>query len=309
VHSSTGLYGVNLGEGVNRVGPDAKHPFVVRNLKVWDIHYAFRPQVPSLLVEGLHVHQAAYGVYHPHYDHHVYRDVYIGKTNAEPFNRGHDDDSVQYGVLTVDGLTFDGINSGSRMPLIQLSDNNATGSAESHFRNVRTLNWTGGKQRALVNRGGGPRPAPKTEKGVPVFVHDWFGAGRHAKVISTKARELTADGLEYRDETPLTGDESRVAEVRDVPFPRLLDPVDDRPPTTVITHTARIEGKLVVRGTTVDNGAVRKVVVNGREARAVQPNFAEWEVVLDGAADGKVTAHAEDEADNVEKLAHAIATR
>ncbi len=62
VHSSHGLYGVNLGEGVNRVGPDARHPFVVRNLKVWDIHYAFRPQVPSLLVDGLHIHKAGYGV-------------------------------------------------------------------------------------------------------------------------------------------------------------------------------------------------------------------------------------------------------
>ncbi|HSQ56123.1 MAG TPA: G8 domain-containing protein, partial [Gemmata sp.] len=53
VHSSHGLYGVNLGEGVNRVGPDANHPFVVKNLKVWDVHYGFRPQVPNLRVENL----------------------------------------------------------------------------------------------------------------------------------------------------------------------------------------------------------------------------------------------------------------
>src|SRR5207248_11510857 len=88
-HSSVGLYGCNLGEGVDRVGPDTRHPFIVRNLKLWDVHYAFRPQVPSLLVENLHIHQAAYGVYHPNYDNHVYRNVYIGRTNAEPFNRGH----------------------------------------------------------------------------------------------------------------------------------------------------------------------------------------------------------------------------
>src|SRR5262249_2125028 len=124
VHSSVGLYGVNLGEGVNRVGPDTHHPFVVRDLKIWAVHYAFRPQVPSLLVEHLHIHHAAYGVYHPNYDNHVYRDVYIGKTETEPFNRGHDDDSVQYGVLTVDGLTFADIRSGDHMPLIQISDTN-----------------------------------------------------------------------------------------------------------------------------------------------------------------------------------------
>jgi hypothetical protein len=97
VHSSNGLYGVNLGEGVNRVGPDAKHPFVVKNLKIWDIHYAFRPQVPNLVVENLHIHKAVYGVYHPNYDNHFYKNVLISHTNSEPFNRGHDDLSVQYG--------------------------------------------------------------------------------------------------------------------------------------------------------------------------------------------------------------------
>ncbi len=307
VHSSVGLYGFNLGEGVDRVGPDARHPFVVRNLKLWDVHYAFRPQVPSLLVENLHIDRAAYGVYHPNYENHVYRNVTIGRTNAEPFNRGHDDKSVQHGVLTVDGLTFADVRSGDAMPLIQISEDNPTGAAASHFRNVRTVNWTGGKRRALVNRGGGPRPAPKTEKGVPVYLHDWFGPGRHAKVVSTKAGELKADGLEYREEPLLTGDESRVAEVRDVTFPRLLDPVDDLPPATVITHVARAGGKLVARGTASDNGTVKRVVVNGVEARAVRPNFAEWEAVLDeaGAAE-KLTAHAEDEAGNVEKTQHVV---
>ena len=76
VHSTVGLYGVNLGEGVNRVGPDTRHPFIVRNLKIWDVHYGFRPQVPSLLVENLRI-QSAYGVYHPNYDNHVYRNVTI----------------------------------------------------------------------------------------------------------------------------------------------------------------------------------------------------------------------------------------
>src|SRR5262249_14339393 len=101
-----GLYGFNLGEGVGRAGPDEKHPFVVRDMKIWEVRYAFRPQVPALLVERLRIHRAAYGVYHPNYDRHVYRDLVISETDTEPFNRGHDDLSVQYGVLAVDGLTF-----------------------------------------------------------------------------------------------------------------------------------------------------------------------------------------------------------
>src|SRR5262249_21267158 len=155
----------------------------------------------------------AYGVYHPNYDHHVYRCVYIGRTNAEPFNRGHDDLSVQYGPLTVDGLTFADIYSSESMPLIQISEDNPTDTAVSHFRNVKTQHWTGSKDRALVNRGGGPRPEPSTERGVPVYIHDWFGPGRHAKIVSTKTRELNQDGLAYHAVPLLTGDESRVAEV------------------------------------------------------------------------------------------------
>jgi hypothetical protein len=307
-HSTVGLYGVNLGEGVNRVGPDTRHPFIVRNLRLWDVHYAFRPQVPSLLVENLHIHEAAYGVYHPNYDHHVYRNVYIGKTETEPFNRGHDDLSVQYGPLTVDGLTFADIRSGNYMPLIQISEDNPTGAAVSHFRNVKTQHWTGSKDRAMVNRGGGPRPQPTTERGVPIYIHDWFGAGRHAKIVSTKTHELKQDGLAYRSEPLLTGDESRVAEVHDIEFPSLLKPVDDLPPATVITHVVRSRTKLTVRGTTSDNGTVKQVWVNGKPAEAVRPNFAEWEIVLDLAAKRvqKLVAYSEDVAGNVEKLPHEV---
>lgn len=312
VHSGLGLYGFNLGEGVNRVGPDTKHPFIVRNTKIWDQHYAFRPQVPSLLVDHMKIHQAGYGVYHPNYENHVYRDLLISHTNTEPFNRGHDDLSVQYGSLTVDGLTFQGIYSGRSMPLIQISDDNPTGTAVSHFRNVKTVDWVGTKDRALVNLGGGPRPTPKTEKGVPVILHDWFGPGRHARVVSTKTKELREDGFSYKEEPLLTGDESRVAEVREVEFPTLLQPVDDLPPVTVITHIGKPEsGTLVVRGTTSDNGPVAKVLVNGREAKALAPNFAEWEVVLTDVKPGdvKLTAHAEDAAGNVEKRPHSMSVR
>ena len=304
-----GLYGFNLGEGVNRVGPDVRHPFVVRRTKLWMSHYAFRPQVPSLLVEDMKIYRAEYGVYHPNYENHVYRNLYIGKTNTEPFNRGHDDDSVQYGLLTVDGLTFDTERSGSYMPLIQISDQNPTGKAASHFRNVKLIDWTGDKARALVNRGGGPRPKPTTDSGVPVFLHDWFGPGRHAKVVSTKANDFRADGENYREESLLTGDESRVAELRDTEFPQLLDPVDDVPPATVITDVAAAPGgKVIVRGVASDNGIIQKVVVNGKEAKASRPNFAEWEIVLDGLPRGpfKIEAHAEDAAGNVEKRPHVV---
>src|SRR4030095_12305800 len=98
-------------------------------------------------------------------------------------------------------------------------------------------------------------------------------------------------------------------EVADVSSPQLLDPVDDLPPTTVITHVRKMDGgKLHVSGTTADNGAVKRVLVNGREAKALSPNFAQWEISLDNVrADAlKLTAHAEDAAGNVEKNPHTM---
>jgi hypothetical protein len=309
VHSSSGLYGVNLGEGVDRVGPDTRHPFVVRDLKIWDVHYAFRPQVPSLLAEHVRIWRAEYGVYHPNYDNHVYRDLVIAETNTEPFNRGHDDLSIQYGVLAVDGLTFDGIYSGDQMPLIQISDDNPTGAAVSHFRNVKLTNWRGSKGRAVVNLGGGPRPDPKTPKGVPIYVHDWFGPGRHAMVVSTRSPEFKAEQSRFKNVPLFTGDESRAAEVTGTAFPRLLEPVDDMPPISVITHVSRQpSGQLLVRGTTSDNGVVKTVWVNDREAKSLRDGFAEWEIVLDsnGASAVQLIAHAIDTAGNREIKGHVM---
>jgi hypothetical protein len=195
------------------------------------------------------------------------------------------------------------------MPLIQISDHNPSGAAVTHLRNVKTVNWKdNSKAKALVNLGGGPRPEPETEKGVSVYLHDWFGAGRDAMVVSIKSGEFKADPTKFRAENLVTGDESRLAEVKGIAFPQLLDPVDDLPPTTVITHVLKqVGGKVLVRGTTADNGAVKRVVVNAQEARAVTANFAEWEIVLTGVRE--LTAHAEDAAGNIEKRGHEVTVR
>jgi hypothetical protein len=180
------------------------------------------------------------------------------------------------------------------------------------MKNVKTVNWNdSSKQKALVNLGGGPRPQPKTEKGVPVYLHDYYGPGQTAMVVSTRSNEFKAEPSKYHAEAPLTGDESRVAEVKNVEFPKLLDPVDDLPPTTVITHVTREGNKVTVRGTTADNGTVKKVTVNGKEAKPAAANFAEWEAVLENVSAGelKVEALAEDAAGNVEKRPHVVVVK
>ncbi len=304
-----GKYGLNLGEGVDRVGPDHRHPFVIEDMKIWQVHYAFRPESPSVLVDGMTIYRADYGVYHPNYDHHVYRGLSIVETNTEPFNRGLDDESVQYGPLSVDGLIFEGISGyANSVPMIQISDNNPTGSAVSYFRNVRVVNRKDKGRRPLANVGGGTRTPPSTPRGVPIYLLDQFGPGRHAKVVSTRARDLLGDGSDYHDDPPLTGDLSRVAEVRDVEFPTLLEPLSDLPPSTVVTRVRRTaEGSLLVRGTTCGNGVIKAVRVNGHPAQPVGSDLSEWEVVLtEDIPGGKLVALAESEAGLTEATPHEL---
>jgi hypothetical protein len=303
---SDGLYGLNLGEGVDRVGPDERHPFIIRNTRIWATHYAIRLQSPSVLLDNLHIHKCRYGIYFPNHDRHVYRQLTISETPDEPWSSGHSDESVQHGVVTVDGLLFENIESNYGI-LIALTHYNKSGSAASHFRNIKLRNWSGSDKRALANLFGGEALLPPTPRGVPMYFHDYFGPSRHAKVVSARAADLLADGNSYREAPPLTGDESRVAEVRDVAFPELLHPVDDCPPVTVITRVlGSSPGKFLVRGTTSDDGSVKRVVVNGRDAVATARDFAQWEAVLDGVRPGgmRLTAKAEDAAGNIEMLPH-----
>ena len=65
-------------------------------------------------------------------------------------------------------------------------------------------------------------------------------------------------------------------------FPAPLEPVDDRPPFTVITRVDRVGAdRLLVRGVSVDDGAVRCVRVNGRPVRPLAGDFSRWEVEID----------------------------
>ncbi len=302
-----GKYGLNLGEGVARVGPDHQHPFVIKDMKIWKVHYAFRPEAPSVLVDGMTIYQADYGVYNPEYDHHVYRGLSIIETNTEPFNRGLDDRSVQHGPLSVDGLTFDGISGyANSVPMIQISDNNPTGEAVSYFRDVRVVNRKDRGRRPLVNVGGGTRTPPSTPHGVPIYLLEYFGPGRHAKVISTRASDLLDDGSAYRSEPPLTGDLSLVAEVREVEVPTLLEPANDLPPATIITGVSRLpDGSLHVRGTTCSGGVIRAVLVNGQPAHPVGTDLSEWQITLPAdAASETLVAGAEDASGLKEQTPH-----
>jgi hypothetical protein len=125
-------------------------------------------------------------------------------------------------------------------------------------------------------------------------------------VESSIAAERASDGTTWRQEAPLTGDDSVVTEVQDVPFPKLLYPVDDLAPATMITSVRQQDGKLIVSGITHDNGDVSEVFVNGRTAEIVSTvaGVADWRISLERSDTGKVIAYAKDKAGNKEQTAH-----
>ena len=190
-------------------------------------------------------------------------------------------------------------------PFVHMTDNALAEGAECHFRNVSVENKEGAR-RPLFNLGGTVRVDPFVDRGVPYFIHDHFGPGRHAKIVSVKAKHLIEDGNDYREDWPLTGDETRVAEVKDVAWPRLLDPVDDLPPATVIMKVRRDGGRLIVSGVSHDNGEIASVSVNGAPAGVVAANMGvvDWQAEIDAPADGKLVSFAKDKAGNVEQTAH-----
>jgi len=302
---SEGLYSFNFGDDAHpSVSGDREHPFIARSLRAWNTHYALRPNVQHFLMDGLRVNKAAYGVYHPDYDAHVYRNIVLRHVNAEPINRGHDDESIQFGTFTYENVTIENCRLG-RDPLIQLACTSPSAGQAGHFRSVQVVG-SSSRNANVVDLGGGPRN-DKLQNGVAYYFHDTPEAGVARKVVSAKFAELMKDG-EYGPVDGFTGGDVRAAAVRGVEFPRLLDPVDDLPPATVILAVRRVEGGVVVRGVSHDNGDIASIRVNGREAKitSLSAGVADWEAAIDLPADRLVTAGAADRAGNEEKTPHQV---
>jgi len=178
-----------FGEGVAGVGPDEHHPFIIRNTRVWDAHWAFHPCSPGVLVDHMDIWLADYALWRGVYLRHAYRQVSMEDIHVN--------------------------------------------------------------------------------------------------------KEFSPKGTRP--------DEAR--------FPNSLSPVDDLPPTTVITNiTHPAPGRLLVRGTTADNGTIKAVTVNGQQAKPLAPNFAEWQIELASppGAPVQLTARSEDAAGNIEPTPHVL---
>lgn len=302
-----GLFGFRFGdETPGDVRGDREHPFTVRNLRVWKEHYAIRPNVRFFLLEGVHVQNAAYGIYHPDYDAHVYRDVELHNISAEPINGGHDEASLPYGDFTFDRLALVDCRL-HRDPLVQLTGVGPTAGLAGHFRGLALRNCH--SDNGIVDFGGGPR-TNKVENPVSYYFHDAHLSDTVTRVASVKIPAVSQDAA-YHSLDSWTGPEARAAAVKDVPFPELLAPVDDLPPATLITSIQATGAKRVLRGVAHDNGEIQDVVVNSQPAKITgqYAGVADWTITLDASADGRYTAQSTDHAGNVELMPHDLLHR
>ncbi len=295
-----GLFGFRIGdEEPGSVRGDARHPFILRKLRAWQSHYALRPNVRHCLVENLDVSHAAYGIYRPDYDEHVYRNITFRHVTGEPLNGGHDEQSVPRGRVTYDGLRLIDCDV-ARRPLVQLTAIAPQPGLTGHFRGI-SLENSRSRGSGVVGFGGGPR-TNKTEFPIGYWFHDYPRPGDVVRVSpqppsNTASPSSSADWL---------ASDARAESASNVAFPTLLQPIDDLPPATLITHVIVDGNRVKLRGVSHDNGEIAAVSVNGVPAEIVsqQAGVADWQLTLDRPSDDRLSAHAIDRAGNREQLPH-----
>lgn len=300
VHS-IGLAGVVIGEEGNRFRGDKRHPFIIRKLRVWHATYAFRPSADFLLAEDVKTFYTSYGIKAPSLDHQVFRNITL--TGASATIIGARSYKLPAGESRVARATFENVS------IIDSPGNMGFPSTpnipiEVHFKNLTVKN---SGPRGII----GYNPKYTQPHNALYYFHDYPKQGNVALVahLDVAGKDTAKD---FQKASFLRDEKLRTAEVKGVAFPAdILDPVDDLAPATIITSVERRAGKLLVRGVTHDNGAIRDVGVNGIEAklRLAQAGLADWEALVDVPSDGLLNARATDQAGNTETPGHRLLTR
>ncbi|HWA97085.1 MAG TPA: hypothetical protein VG713_01270 [Pirellulales bacterium] len=97
------------GGDVQGVGPDTRHPFIIRNLRVWESQWVFHGGSPSVLLDGVEAIDCTYGIFKTRMDAHEYRKLNMKRIDTadifEPWgNSTLAEDYERYLDDTVDDL-------------------------------------------------------------------------------------------------------------------------------------------------------------------------------------------------------------
>jgi hypothetical protein len=69
--------------GCSGVGPDEKHPYVIKNMRVWDAHWSFHTLSPCVLVDQYDIFHAEYAMWNQNYDRHSYRGIHLADVTID----------------------------------------------------------------------------------------------------------------------------------------------------------------------------------------------------------------------------------
>ena len=276
-------------------------PFIIENFRSWKLRYGISPNGRYSYLNNLNFWDINYGYYgkDPH-------DAKVMNINGKEIGSFLVDIyEAPQGLITVENVFGDVLD---KYPLRITGRKSRDLPCDVHIRNY-TLTNVEDNLYGVGSEGDNAKANPD----LTMYLHDFFGAGRDAKVIpATQSRN---DGLNYQIMTPPFSENVKVAEVS-VDFPdNPIKPQDSLPPATVITFPPADQfvpmqsgGSLTVRGTCIDQSKIASLTVNGQEVTPLSENYLQWQVTLTGLNPGelKLVAEARDEHGNREGDPHEI---
>jgi hypothetical protein len=82
----------HFGGDVAGVGPDSRHPFVIRRFRAWRAKWPYHAGSPSVYIDGLDIYDSTYGIWRSRVDLHEYVNVSLRKITEKavflPFGGG-----------------------------------------------------------------------------------------------------------------------------------------------------------------------------------------------------------------------------
>ncbi len=277
--------------------PAINDPLVIDDLNIWQVWYAFRPDMRNFYIKNLNIWNTAYGFYG--------RSPGNGRvenyTAIDPGNYIMGFQEAPEGLITFENVFADTVN---EYPFRIYGQDERNQPCEIHVRNFTVKNVSD-------NLNGARSKNPRSSPPLTLYLHDFFGSGVDAKIIPDN--QSRNDGLSYSAMSPQFSG-VKVAQT-DVPFPENPIRVEDQlPPATVITYPADGQmfsdqtGELTVSGTCIDGSNISSLKVNGVPVTPLSENFRRWQVTLTDlpAGDIVIKTEATDEFGNRELTPHKI---
>lgn len=274
-------------------------PFVIDDLSIWECWYAVSADVNNFLITDLDVWHVSYG----YRSNNPGNGKMVGITIRDIFDFSLAFLGAPEGLITIEDAVID---SAGEWPFRIIGRADRPDPCDIHIRDYTVENIHNNFSGAAAH------PLTLSEPELTLYLHDWFGPGRDAKVIPTV--QTRDDSLEYFTLYPTFSYDVKVAET-DVPFPQSpITQIDRLPPSTVILYPQSHQvlplqtDSIEVLGTCIDASTIVSVVVNGINATPIDDNYGSWRATLRGLTPGAYTIEsiALDEFGNVELNPHRV---